>query len=277
MPAARDTPAPIGLFESAVREQPLDLGLTCGLIGLAADPAADLTTCLSALDAFAALARPLVGGASTPSEQAEALRLALGEHAGFAGYAEDYGDLRSSLLHEVLLRRRGLPILLTVVWVEVARRVGVRAYPIALPGHVVVGVGDPAGPYALIDPFCGGRLLSGHDAAEIVRSAGVRFHHRLLEPARPTDLLLRVLANIRRLAAATEDTPTRLWAVRLSLAVPGHPAGLRRELGEVLGRRGEFVAGAAELTAYADAMDATEPAAADAARHAAQMLRARLN
>lgn len=277
MPGARDTPTPIDLFEVAVREAPVDLALACGLIGLAADDAADVTAGLAALDAYAALARPLVAAAATPAEQVEALRIALGEHAGFAGYAEDFADLRSSLLHEVLRRRRGLPILLAVVWVEVARRVGVDAYPIALPGHVVVGVGDPAGSYALADPFHGGRLLTGHDAAEIVRSAGQRFHHRLLAPAAPGELLLRVLANIRRLAADTEDPATRLWAVRLSLAIPGRPAALRRELGEVLGRRGDFIRGAAELTAYADAVAAAEPAAAEAARRAARMLRARLN
>jgi regulator of sirC expression with transglutaminase-like and TPR domain len=277
VPGARDTPTPIDLFGTAVREDPVDLGLACGLIGLTADHSADVTSALAALDAFAALARPLVAAAQTPAEQADALRVALGEHAGFAGYAEDYHDLRSSLLHEVLRRRRGLPILLAVVWVEVARRVGVHAYPIALPGHVVVGVGDPAGGYALVDPFHGGRTLSGHDAAEMVRSAGMRFHHRQLDPAPPADLLLRVLANIRRLAADTDDSATRLWAVRLSLVVPGHPAALRRELGEVLGRRGQFVSAAAELTAYAEAVEGVEPAAAPAARQAAQMLRARLN
>ncbi len=277
MPGARDTPTPIDLFGSAVREDPVDLGLACGLIGLAADPAADVTASLSALDAYAALARPLLLDATTPAEQADALRVALGEHAGFAGYAEDYDDLRSSLLPEVLQRRRGLPILLTVVWVEVARRLGVAAYPIALPGHVVVGIGDPTGSYALADPFSGGRLLSGHDAAEIVRRSGLPFHHRHLEPAPPTEVLLRVLANIRRLAADREDAPTRLWAVRLSLAVPGHPAALRRELGEVLGRSGDYLAGAVELAAYAAGIEAAEPAAAEAARRSAQMLRARLN
>ncbi len=277
MPGARDTPTPIDLFGTAAREEPVDLGLACGLIGLAADARADVTAALSALDAYAALARPLVAGAVTPTEQAEALRVALGEHAGFAGYAEDYAALRSSLLHEVLQRRRGLPILLSVVWVEVARRLGIRAYLVALPGHVVVGVGDPAGSYALVDPFHGGRLLSGHDAAEIVRQAGLPFHHRHLEPAPATEVLLRVLANIRRLAADTDDPHTRLWAVRLSLAVPGHPAALRRELGEVLGRSGEFALGAQELTAYAEAIEAAEPASAEAARRSAQMLRARLN
>lgn len=267
----------VDLFAAAVRERPVDLGLACALVALAADAKVDVTAELAALDAFAALARPMLAGADSPSEQAEALRQALGEQAGFAGFAEDYADIRASLLPQVLRRRRGLPILLSVVWVEVARRVGVSAYPIALPGHVVVGVGDPRGEQVLVDPFYGGRLLSVHDAAERVRAAGVGFRSSQLAPTPPTALLLRVLANIRRVAAASDDLPTRLWAVRLSLTVPGHPEQLRRELGELLGRRGDYVGGAGELEAYAAAVEDGEPAAAATARRAARMLRARLN
>ncbi|HEX7353257.1 MAG TPA: transglutaminase family protein [Mycobacteriales bacterium] len=272
-----DTSAPVELFASAVREDPLDLGLACALIGLTADPTVDVRDALAALDAFAALARPLLPVRADAAAHAEALRVALGEHAGFAGSAEDYEELSSSLLPHVLRRRRGLPILLSVVWVEVARRIGVDAYPIALPGHVVVGVGVPDGDHVLVDPFRAGRPLTGHDAAALVRAAGMRFHHGLLEPAPLPALLLRVLANIRRLATVTDDLPTREWAVRLSLSVPGHPAVLRRELGEVLGRSGDFLGGAAELEAFADAVAVAEPGMAENARRAAGMLRARLN
>lgn len=265
------------LFAAAVREEPIDLAVACGLIALAADPRTEVTEELAALDAFAALGRPLVRPLRSPAAQAEALRRALGEQAGFAGFAEDYTDLRASLLPQVLRRRRGLPVLLTVVWVEVGRRLGVPVYPVALPGHVVAGIGDPAGDFVLVDPFRGGRRLSVHDAAELARAAGATFSRSQLQPCPPASLLLRILANIRHLAAGTDDTRTRLWAVRLSLAVPGHPAVLRRELGELLGRSGDFLGGAAELSAYADAVDPAEPAAAASARTKARMLRARLN
>lgn len=265
------------LFAAAVREEPIDLALACGLISLAADPHTEVTDELAALDAFAALARPLVRSGRSPSAHAEALRRALGEQAGFAGFAEDYSDLRASLLPAVLRRRRGLPILLSVVWVEVARRLGVNAYPVALPGHVVVGIGDPAGEWVLVDPFHGGRHLSVHDAAELVRASGAPFSRTQLAPCPAGSLLLRILTNIRHLAATENDVRTRLWAVRLSLAIPGHPAVLRRELGELLGRCGEFVEGARELSSYAEAVEPAEPAAAASALAKARMLRARLN
>lgn len=84
-----------------------------------------------------------------------AVRELLGEQGGFHGTPADYQRLESSLLHEVLRRRRGLPILLSVVWMEVARRAGAPVYGVALPGHFVVGFG-PEEEQVLADPFDGG-------------------------------------------------------------------------------------------------------------------------
>lgn len=266
------------LFAAAVREDPLDLGLTCTLLAAEADTGLQVTDELAHLDAFAALARPAVeaaGGAA--AGWAEGLRVALGEQAGFAGFEQDYEDLRASLLPEVLRRRRGLPILLAIVWTEVGRRLSVPVHPVALPGHVIALVGDPTGEHALVDPFHGGRGLSVHDVAERVRRSGAPFTRDLLVPTPPHQLLLRVLTNIRLLAARQDELRTRLWAVELSLLLPHHPAGLRREHGELLVRLGNYLEGAAELERFAGAAADAEPAAAEAARAAARMARARLN
>ncbi len=264
------------MFAAALREDPVDLGLACTLLAAEADPLVVVSDVLAHLDAFAALARPLVEAAPPePVGWTEALRVALGEQAGFAGGAEDYGQIASSLLPEVLRRRRGLPILLTVVWSEVARRLGVPAYPVTLPGHVLLGVGaGEAAVYA--DPFAGGLRRSVHEVAEQVRAAGAAFTRDLLRPAPPAAVVLRVLTNIRVLAARTGDARTRLWAVELSLLVPGHPAALRHERAETLVRLGDFLGGAAEWEGYAEIIAADQPAAAEAARHSARAARARL-
>jgi regulator of sirC expression with transglutaminase-like and TPR domain len=215
-------------------------------------------------------------GALGPRAAAEALHEALGLDAGFAGSEEDYEDLRSSLLPDVLRRRRGLPILLSVVWLEVARRLGVAAYPVGLPGHVVVAVGSPED-YVLVDPYAAGRPLTIHDAAAKVRAAGVAFNRGHLAPMDAQDVLTRILGNIRILGARTDAHRTRLWAVELSLLLPHHPASLRRERGELRVRLGDFPGGARDLTAFADTVATVEPAAAAAARQAAAAARARLN
>ncbi|EIV95661.1 transglutaminase-like domain-containing protein [Frankia sp. QA3] len=215
-------------------------------------------------------------GALDPRTAAEALHEALGLDAGFAGSEDDYDDLHSSLLPDVLRRRRGLPILLSVVWLEVAHRLGVAAYPVGLPGHVVVAVGSPED-FVLVDPFAAGRLLTIHDAAAKVRAAGVAFNRAHLAPMSPRDVLTRILGNIRILAARSDTPRTRLWAVELSLLLPHHPASLRRERGELRVRLGDFLGGAIDLTTFADTVDTVEPAAAAAARQAAAAARARLN
>ncbi len=258
-------------FADVVRSEPLDLGLACLLVGGEVEPDLDVDLPLALLDAHAAAVRDALPPRPRPVQAAEALRRVLGEQAGFAGSAEDYTDVRSSLLHEVLFRRRGLPLTLSVVWVEVAARLDVPAYPVALPGHVVVGIGDPDDEHVLVDPWSGGRVL---DAAALPPDADLR-------PAPPDALLLRLLTNVRALTTRQdrllESVRTRLWAVELSLLLPRHPVALRRERGELLVRLGDHLGGAAELELFAAVVDGSEPQQAEQARREAGLARSRLN
>ncbi|WP_239308391.1 MULTISPECIES: transglutaminase-like domain-containing protein [unclassified Frankia] len=290
-------------FADIVRRDPVDVALACLLIAAEVEPGLDPARELARFDALATDAGRLLDiapdelGTATdelgtaaderPATRrtlagldvraaAEILREALGTRAGFHGDPGSSDSLHACLLTSVLRRRHGLPIMLSIVWMEVAHRLGVPAYPIGLPGHVIVGVGAPDR-HVLVDPFAGGRLITVHEAAEKVRSAGVAFTRSQLKPMDPTGLLMRVLGNIRIWAARTEAIATRLWAVELSLLLPRHPTHLLRERGELRARRGDFIGGAADLTTFADVVAALEPAAAGAAREAAHAARARLN
>ncbi|GAC1325653.1 MAG: transglutaminase-like domain-containing protein [Mycobacteriales bacterium] len=265
-----------------VRTEPVDLALACLLIGAETSPELDLAASLGALDVLAAQARADLPTDAAPVAAANGLRRALGESAGFGGTGEDYLDIRSSLLSEVLVRRRGLPILLSVVWLEVAHRLGVPAYGVGLPGHFVVAIGTPGGDHQLVDPFAGGRLLSEADAGRLVReTTGRPLGEADLAPWAATDIVLRVLSNLRARGAGSdrsiETARARLWAVELSLLLPRHPATLRRERGELLARLGDYVGGAAELDAYAEAVAGVDPSTAETALRQARMARARLN
>ncbi len=261
-------------FGEVVRGDPVDVGLACLLVGGEVEPDLDVDASLAVLDALAAGARAQVPAGSSPAVAAEGLRRALGERAGFEGGS--YEEVRSSLLHEVLRRGRGLPLLLSVVWVEVATRLGIPAYAVGLPGHVLVGIGDPAGEHVLVDPYHGGRLVDAERLAEV---GGRRLRPEQLAPLPPGDLLLRLLGNIRALTSrqprSLSSAATRLWAVQLSLLLPRHPVGLRRERGELLVRLGDHLAGASELETYALVVaDAEEKTSA---RRAARLARAQLN
>jgi regulator of sirC expression with transglutaminase-like and TPR domain len=268
-------------FAAEARAERPDLALLCLLIGAAADPSVGedgLDAGQIELDRLAGQVPYRPGGLTA---WAEALRELLGERYGFHGSAADYDRLDSSLLDRVLVRRRGLPILLSVVWVEVARRAGAPVYGVALPGHFVVGFGPPGdvGRQVLVDPFDGGRLLTGEDADLLVTGAtGVPLEPSMLAPAQPLDVVMRVLNNIRSWAAARpERSDVALWAVELALAVPSHPARLRYEHGQLLVRRGDFLGGAAELEEYAGLVEVVDEGTAERVRGEAFAARALLN
>ena len=268
-------------FAEVVRSEPVDVGLACLLVGAEVRPDLDVDASLELLELLAAETRPHLRS-TRPVDVAQALRQVLGRNYGFAGSGDDYDDVRSSLLHEVLLRRRGLPLLLSVVWTEVAARLDVPAYAVGLPGHVVVGIGDPDDEHVLVDPFSGGRALAGADVAQLVlRATGGRLQPEQLRPLPPTDLLLRLLTNVRALATrrppGLEAAAMRLWAVELTLLLPRHPVELRRERGELLVRLGDHLGGADELETYALVVDGTDEAGAAAARREARLARAQLN
>ncbi|MGW7520683.1 transglutaminase-like domain-containing protein [Streptomyces sp. NPDC054796] len=293
-------------FAEAARDERPDLALLCLLIGVEAaypgdgpsadeaaspdatgtsdacaprSPEATVDSAQIELDRLAGLL-PYARGRS-PEEWARALERLLGEEHDFRGTNADYRRLDSSLLQAVLGRRRGLPILLSVVWMEVARRAGAPVYGVALPGHFVVGFGDPSGEHVLADPFGGGRLLGSGDLEVLIAGATGRrtgVSHALLQPADPLEIVLRVLNNIRAWAAARpEQSGVRLWALDLSLRLPHHPARLRYERAQLLVERGDFIGGAVEMEAYAEVIAAMEPSAADTVRRAARAARARLN
>ncbi|MGW1781487.1 transglutaminase family protein [Streptomyces sp. NPDC002143] len=269
-------------FAAEVRAERPDLALLCLLIGAEADAELDeagLDAAQIELDRLAGqLPYQPAGG---PRAWAVALRDLLGEGYGFHGSAADYDRLESSLLHQVLRRRRGLPILLSVVWVEVARRAGAPVYGVALPGHFVVGFGPPADPerQVLVDPFDGGRLLTDEDASSLVVGAtGAPLEASMLTPAEPLDVIVRILNNVRAWAAARpERSDVALWAVELGLTIPSHPARLRYERGQLLVRRGDFLGGAAEMEEYADLVEVVDEGAAERVRKEAFAARAMLN
>jgi len=257
---------------------PDDVRLDLALLLLSAEPLPDDQVAGAGLDLL--LEHGLAGldalADAVPPEGRDDLRLrsVLGE---FGGGADDYERLESSLLPAVLRDRRGLPILLSTVWTEVARRAGVPAYGVGLPGHFVVGVGDPEGVRVLVDPWSGGRLLPYDQARDIAASSGRSLRPEHLRPHDPLDTIDRVLGNVRRWASTPERARHRLWAAELALLLPRHDLGLRREYGEALIAVGRYPEASRVLEEYADTVAGPMPLEAEHARRIARQARARLN
>ncbi|WP_236653183.1 transglutaminase-like domain-containing protein [Streptacidiphilus melanogenes] len=280
-------------FAAEARAEQPSLELLCLLMGFEAGLAARpgrldeaLAPSFDALERLASVVRAALREASlhaggsepAPAETAAVLAGALAGSADLRGGPGVYKRLESSLLHEVLRRGRGLPITIATVWIAVGRMVGLPVYGVPLPGHFVVGVGDPNGEYVLVDAFHGGRILSTEDTEALVAQAGYRLSPDLLRAANPQDIVLRTLANIRNWATARpEHARTQLWATELSLLLPRHPAQLRLERAELLVKTGHFVEGAAEMEEYATILDAFDPDSAKRVRLEAKAARFRLN
>ena len=170
-----------------------------------ADELADALFALEgATDAAAAAARSTLAALSEEVARAEkgtdggavALTRVLRE-AGFVGDVDDYHAARNSHLTSVVARRRGMPILLSCVFLLVGRGASLRVDGIGLPGHFIVRVGGDAG--TLIDPFHGGALLDVPACQRLVRAAtghDVPWDDRFLRAYGTRDLLERVLRNL---------------------------------------------------------------------------------
>ncbi|MDQ4048878.1 MAG: transglutaminase-like domain-containing protein [Actinomycetota bacterium] len=164
---------------------------------------------LAELDRLGAELEELAGTAS-PQEQAEACRLFLGERCGFMGERDRYDHPDNSMLDLVLERRRGLPILLSIVYVETARRAGFTLGGVGLPGHYVVGHFG-ADPPLLLDPFSGGVSVSG--VAPEVAAIYVR-------PWTAHETGLRILNNLTAAYSARADFVRAIRAAELRLLLP---------------------------------------------------------
>lgn len=194
---------------------------------------------------------------------------------GWGGGPTDYARAGGSLLPQVVRRRRGLPISLAVVTVEVARRVGVGAAVVGMPGHVLVAAGD-GGPLA--DPFHRRPSLSVAQAQALfgqLHGSGARWDPGFLAPIGPRSVLSRILANLAN--RYREDNQHRREAVALGLRslVPGSGLVEKGALASALARSGAFDRAATCMEEVADAGGGgADP---HALRDRAQRWRARLN
>ena len=193
---------------------------------------------------------------------------------GFHGNTDDYYDPRNSFLNDVLDRRVGIPITLSVLTMEVGRRIGVPVAGVSMPGHFLLR--DRVDPSVFVDPFNRGAIID-RDGAERrfhqVQGPGAVFDDAFLAPIGPLAILGRMLANLKGAYAHAGDRVGLAWVLRLRTELPGNRPQERVELASVLAARGEFGRAANELERLADEI----PAEADRHLRSARRLRARLN
>ncbi len=186
---------------------------------------------------------------------------------GFAGNLDDYYDPRNSFLDQVLERRTGIPITLALVYVEVARQVGIPAFGVGFPGHFLVRVG--AGDTTLVlDPFAQGASLGEEDLdrrlAEVYGEGALtlRANPALLRAATRRETLVRMLANLKAIYVQRGEMERALTVVDGILTLTPDSADDLRDRGLIYRELGYAPAAAADLRRFVQVSDNGEEIAA---------------
>ena len=176
------------------------LAEACLLLGTFIDPDLDGFDYLGRLDRMAAD----VNGSTHL-----AIRRIVSIREGIGGNTEDYDKIENGFLHKVLDSRRGLPIIVSAIWIEVGRRAGIEMEGVGLPGHFLVFAGGQ-----LVDPFHFGEAIGADEAASLVaESMGgkPRLEPAWLTPVGTRVILNRILANLADRYRVAEDSDNVAW------------------------------------------------------------------
>ena len=211
------------------------------------------------------------------------------DELGFRGNREEYQDPENSYLDQVLRRRTGIPITLSVLTMEVGRRLGVALDGVGMPAHFLVRHRKDPGTF--LDPFGGGRRLDAAGCRDIFTNLGgtgpgargrppdsggvsrLQWQDSFLEPVETRAILNRMLLNLQGVFLPA-DLRSATWVLELRLAIPGLALADRLGLARALGSMGQFGVAAAALDRAADELP---PEEADTVRAESRGLRARHN
>lgn len=241
-------------------EAEIDLARACLLIAADAYPGLDVEGYLGEIERLAARLR----GRLAPGEGAEARVLALNQFLfddlGYSGNADNYYDPRNSFLNEVLDRRTGIPITLSVLYLEVGRRIGLDLEGVSFPGHFLVRL-RLRGAMLVLDPFSGGEALSEADLRERLQrvipegaAGGVPVDtlplDPFLEPAGKRQILARLLRNLKGIYRETDKPQRLLEVLNRMLVVAPEAHGELRERGLLYQRMECYRAALKDLQDY---------------------------
>jgi len=213
-------------------EERIDLAEGALLIAKHADEELDIERYLARIEELAARLRARIPQGGTEPERIAALNRFLFAEQGFAPNLEDYYDPRNSFLNQVLDRKVGIPISLSVLYIEVGRRVGLPLRGVAFPGHFLVKCDLGAG-VVVLDPYCGGISLGLQDLQRRLREVRGGEVSRailagMLVAAGNKEILARMLRNLKAIYLQQRDyahaLPTLDWILLLH---PGEVAELR--------------------------------------------------
>lgn len=226
----------------------LDLALGALLIAEEEYPELDRGPYLARLDELAGEARSRLESAATASQRVQALSQLLAWDHGFHGNRDDYYDPRNSFLNDVLDRRVGIPIALSVLYIEVARRAGMPAEGVGFPTHFLARHED-----VIFDPYGEGRILSTEDCQELLQRTSegrIPFRPELLAPTPPKQILMRMLNNLKHIYIRAKYYRKAIGIIDRLLMIDSGDYEELRDRGAIHIELKQFALAKADLTTY---------------------------
>jgi regulator of sirC expression with transglutaminase-like and TPR domain len=259
-------PAPRSRFAAEVSRAEPELNLARATLLIAAEEYPQLTPepYLRRLDELAERVRDRDCDERAPVVVLQDVSRVLFEEEGFRGNSEDYYDPRNSFLNDVMDRRIGIPITLSVIYLEVGWRLGLPLHGVNFPGHFLVRYEGEA-LQLLVDPFQRGLVRFEDEAQDLldhVYGGAVRMQQEFLRKADRKDILVRILANLKGNYLNRRDDVRALAAIERILLLRPESADEERDRGIVLTRMDRNVEATEALQRYL----ALAPNAPDAAR-----------
>lgn len=226
------------------------------LIAQAGNPDIDVSAYLRQIDDWANYVRSRFDPQSADAaERIEHLNRFLFDELGFAGNGDEYYDPRNSFLSSVMDRRRGIPITLSILYIEIGRRLGLPLQGVSFPGHFLVILPVSHGAVVL-DPYSEGASLELSDLEHLLSQADPDRHwesaqiRRLLEPAELRDILVRMLRNLKAVYWQAKDPVNGVWVQDLLLGIDPDLAEERRDRGILREQMGDFTAALQDFSDY---------------------------
>lgn len=246
----------------AEKDQRIELARACLMIAQDAYPGLDVERYMGEIESMALRLRARLRNAGGVEERVIALNEFLFEKLGYWGNTDDYYDPRNSYLNEVIDRKTGIPITLSILYMELGRRIGLPLEGVSFPGHFLVRVRLRGG-MLILDPFAGGapqsegelrvrlqRVIPEGVAADV--SVAELPLDQFLEPASNRQILARVLRNLKGIYRETDKPERLLQVLDRMLVVSPDSAGELRDRGYVYQRLECWRPALKDLTDYLD-------------------------
>lgn len=239
--------------QPAHEDASIDLAAAALAIARTEYPLLDAAYYLGRLEALAKRVRSRMRSNPTARETIALLNRVLFDEEGLRGNRDDYYDPRNSFLNDVLDRKLGIPITLSVIYMDVARRVGFPIAGTGMPGHFLLKHYDVMSGEILIDPFNRGRIVDNAECRkrlDEIYSGQLELQPEFLNAVTHREILVRVLNNLRQIYFTQRNFTKGLVILDLLLAIPPLCPDLLRERGIVRLNLEQYLGAAQDLGTY---------------------------